>query len=309
MHKNKIVLMLAFGIMLSPLFVLQAADVITPTTTSTSADATVQANVSSDIKEGFKNKIQDIQNSAKQEATKIKQEAQDAQKSIIDAAKQQRDNLNNDLQTKIGEIRSSTTLTAEQKVTEIKDLQDKKIADLKAAIQVKQEDLKANVTKKIEDLKSNIDTRKAEITKQIEAKKSEIKTMLVVKAQENVKALLEKIYANLNSKIEKLTGVDVTILAKINASSANGIDVTSAKAQYTIARAALDKAIIDIAATKTISIDQTSIQTSKETLRALVKTAEDSIKAAGAEYQKIIPLITITTDTKVETTTTNTVTQ
>ena len=309
MHKNKIVLMLALGLMISPFFAVQAEDVVTSTTTLTGTDPTVQTNVSSDIKEGFKNKIKDIQNNAKLEANKIKQGAQDAQKNIIDTAKQQKDNLNNDLQTKIGEIRNSTTLTAEQKVAEIKDLRDKKIADLKETMQVKQEDLKANVTKKIEDLKSNIETRTAEITKQIEAKKGEIKTKLEAKAQENVKTLLEKIYNNLNSKVEKLTGVDVTILAKINASSANGIDVTSAKAQYTIARAALDKAITDIAATKTISIDQTSIQTSKETLRALVKTAEDSIKAAGVEYQKIIPLITTTNDTKVETTTTSTVTQ
>ena len=139
--------------------------------------------------------------------------------------------------------------------------------------------------------RSNIEAKKTEVKKIISENKDVIKKKLETKSQEKVKTTLAKIYTNLDAKIERLTDVDTKILAKIDDSTTKGVDMTASKAQYTIAKKALDKAITDIAATKAVSIDQTSVQTSKEAIRALVKTAEDSIKAAGAEYRRIIPLI------------------
>lgn len=242
MQKNKIVLVLALGMILSPVFALQAEDV----SSSVSADANVQVQTNNDI---IKNSLE-------------------SRKAIINNAK---DIIN-------------------KKIEDIKTIRDATIADLKA-----------NIEQRVAALKTNIEARKAEFEKKITAKKDEIKTKLATKAQERIKKLLDNIYGKLDKKIEKLGEVDAKILAKINTAEVNGVNITAIKAQYTIAKAALDKAIVDVSAAKTASINQTTIQTSKDALRSLVKIAEDSIKAAGAEYRKIIPLIMPATGTKVET--------
>jgi len=231
MHKNKIVLMLALGLMISPFFAVQAV-------------------VTTD--------------------------------------------------TKIPPVKSRDAIVAELKA---------KIKKEPNTVKIDPETLKVNLMKETDAIKKNIETSNVETTKVIEGTKDSAKTKLAVKAQKNVNTLLEKIYNNLNSGIQKLKTVDSKIFAKINTAEKAGLNVTRIKDQYTIAKTALDKANADILSTKMSATEQINQETSKETLRALVKTAEDSIKAAGVEYQKIIPLITTTNDTKVETTTTSTVTQ
>ena len=280
MQKNKIVLMLVIGIILSPIFVLQAEE--TPEATNTST--TIQIKTTKEIRQGAKNDIKNLKES-------VRKEVNDTKKNIIASSKEQSVAVKQDIEKQIEIIKTSTILTAEQKKIEIQKLQEKRIADLKVIIEARQKEIKSNVGAKITALKNNIEARKIDIKKIISEKKDIIKKKLATKNQEKVKAMLEKIYTNLDSRIEKLTSVDIKILAKINDSATKGIDVTVSKAQYTIARTALDKAITDIAATKAVSIDQTKVQTSKEAIRALVKTAEDSIKIAGTEYRKIIPLI------------------
>jgi hypothetical protein len=293
MKKNKIVLALALGLLIIPAFITHAEDA-TVTTTNVKPDI-------KNIRDGFKNDVKKIREDAKQKAGTIKKNFKNEKKNIIDSTKQERDVIKQDIQKKIKEIQDSTTLTIAEKATQIKTLRNEKAKNVKAEIEQKKTEMKASIEKRTTELKANIDAKKAEITKQIANKKDEIKKKLDTKAQEKVKTNLDKIYTNLSGKITKLSEIDAKILVKINADKTAGVDTTKALAQYTIAKTALDKAITNVSATKTISIDQTSIQTSKETLRALVKTAEDSIKNAGVEYRKIVPL---TTQNKVETTTT-----
>ena len=283
MKKNKIVIFLALGMILSPVFVLRAED------TSTSADATTNVPVQKNI-DIIKNSLE-------------------SRKAIINKVKEESSSIRQDFKNQVQTIKDSASLTATEKQTQLKDLINKKIEDIKAIKDTTIADLKANVEQRVAALKTNIEARKAELEKKIIAKKDEIKKKLESKAQERIKKLLDNIYGKLNNKIEKLSEIDAKILAKINTAEVNGVNIAAAKAQYTVAKAALDKAIVDLSATKTASIDQTAIQTSKDTLRSLVKTAEDSIKAAGAEYRKIIPLITPATDTKVETETSSSVNQ
>jgi hypothetical protein len=242
MTKNKIVLVLMLGMILSPIYVLKAED---STSVNTTGNIEVQKN--NDI----------IKNSTEQRNA----------------------------------IKTTAKKYIDQKLGEIKTMRDETIANLKT-----------NVEQRVTALKVNIAAKKSEVEKKIAAKKDEVKIKLATKAQDRVKKLLENIYGNLNGKITKLSEIDVKILAKINTAEINGTNVTAPKAQYVIAKASLDKAIVDVNATKAASIDQTSIKTSKDAIRLLVKTAEDSIKTAGAEYRKIIPLITpVISDTKVET--------
>ena len=294
MKKNKIVFVLAFGLLISPLLTLQAVE-----TTSTGTKPDIKT-----IRDGFKENVKNIKADAKQKAGAIKEDFKNKKKDIINATQQERDAAKQEIQKKIKDIQDSTTLTIEQKATQIKALRDENAKNVKVEIDQKKAEIKASIEKRTAELKTNIDTKKAEITKQIAAKKDEIKKKLDTKAQEAVKTNLDKIYTNLSSKITKLSEIDAKILVRINADKTKGLDTTKAEAQYKIAKAALDKAITDVAATKTVSIDQTSIKTSKDTLRALVKTPQDSIKNAGEEYRKIIPFLS-PEPIKVETNTTN----
>ena len=166
----------------------------------------------------------------------------------------------------------------------------------------KLEELTAKLKQETAAFKNNMETSKAEINKNIEATKDVAKTKLAAKSQEKVKSLLDGIYSKLNEKFIKLSQVNLIIESKIKDAEKNGVDVSEAKNQYQIAKTALDKASADIFTTKSTLINQITVETSKETIRAMVKTAEDSIKKAADEYKKILPIIT----SKVETETTNT---
>lgn len=155
----------------------------------------------------------------------------------------------------------------------------------------KLEEMKAKLMIETEILRKNLETRKTEIEKKINDNRVEKKVRLELKAQERVRIILEKIYNKLNDQLGKLSQVDVKLLLKINAFEKEGRDVSLVKAQYTIAKTALDKAKSEILTATMISADQITKETSKETIRELVKTAEESIRTAGAEYRKILPLL------------------
>jgi len=166
----------------------------------------------------------------------------------------------------------------------------------------KLEALTAKLKQETAVFKNNIETSKTEIGQKIEATKDAAKTKLAVKSQEKVKSILDDIYNKLNEKVMKLSQVSLRIEAKIKESEAKGVDVTQAKNQFQIAKDALSKASANLFATKSTAEGQVLIETSKETLRSMVKMSEDSIKSAAAEYRKILPLITSKVDTGATTT-------
>lgn len=158
----------------------------------------------------------------------------------------------------------------------------------------KMEELKAKLMKETEIIRKNIGTSKTEIEKSILSIKNQVIKKLSVATQEKVRTILDNIFNKMNTQIAKLLQVDIKILAKINSLDKNDVNLTGAKAQYNIAKAALDKANADTLAARTVSSNQIITGTSKETLRTLVKTSEENIKKAGAEYMKIIPIISKT---------------
>lgn len=140
-------------------------------------------------------------------------------------------------------------------------------------------------------MKLEIEARKKDMLSKLTSSKDEKKLKLEAKAQERVKNSLMNIFKNLNNQINRLSKVDVKIGEKIKALKETGADTSAQEAQYAKAQTALAKAKIDVEAANSASIDQTSTTTSKEAIRSLVKVAEDSIKLAGKEYMKIIPML------------------
>jgi rRNA maturation endonuclease Nob1 len=141
------------------------------------------------------------------------------------------------------------------------------------------------------EMKKKYEVRKAELKSKIETRKGEIKIKLEDKAKERVKNILANMWKMLNNQLDRLSKADARIGEKLASLKEKGLDVSKASAQYTVAQTALAKAKLDVEATSSLSSEQAETDTSKETLRSLVKTASDSIKSAGAEYRKIFPLM------------------
>ena len=151
--------------------------------------------------------------------------------------------------------------------------------------------MRAKLMVETDIIKNNIGVSKTVIEKSLLDVKNQIIKKLSSDTQDKIRVILDKIFNKMNTQIGTLSQVDTKINTNINSLNKEGVNVASAKAQYIIARAALDKATADVLAARTIASEQLSVGTSKEAIRSLVKTAEDSIKNAGSEYMKIIPLI------------------
>ena len=95
----------------------------------------------------------------------------------------------------------------------------------------------------------------------------------------------------LNNQLDRLSKADARIGEKLDSLKAKGVDVSASSAQYIVAQTALAKAKVDVEATSSLSTEQAGTETSKETLRSLVKTATDSIRSAGAQYKEVIKLL------------------
>jgi len=175
---------------------------------------------------------------------------------------------------------------------------------------IKADEMKAKLKIESETLMKNLIARKTEIEKKINDNRTEKKIKLEAKAQLRVKTTLEKIFDKLTDQLGKLSLVDAKLSSIISGYEQKGKEVSPAKEQYVLAKAAVEKAKVEILADRMIALNQTTLQTSKGTIRDLVKTAEESIRAAGNEYRKIIPIIAQTNggsevENKTETKTTN----
>lgn len=153
------------------------------------------------------------------------------------------------------------------------------------------EEMKARLKIETEIMKKNLEDRKIELEKMITATNTGKTKKLDAAPREKVQNLLKNIFTKLNAKLTSLTQIDYKISTKIDRIEKKGVDVTEIKAQYKIAKDLLFKANSDALAARMTAIDQTMVETTKETMRALVKSAEESIKTAGGEYRKILPML------------------
>lgn len=147
-------------------------------------------------------------------------------------------------------------------------------------------------------MKLTVDARKKEINLRIKAQlatSSATSTKKLDNAAKNrVRAHIENIYKRLSQHIERIAEIDGKVAARINLISDSGIEMADVETQYEKAKASLEKAKADVTATKALATDKTATTTpsvSKVALRTLVKTAEDSIKAAIREYKATIELM------------------
>lgn len=152
-------------------------------------------------------------------------------------------------------------------------------------------ELKAKLMKETEVIRKDLEIKKVEMQKKIGDKKDVVKKRLEIKAQERVRLALDKIYNKLNLQLNKLESVDAKISTKITLFEKGGKNVIAVKTQYDIAKQALDKSKAEILATRMIGAEEIMRETSKEAMREIVKTAEDTIRGIGAEYRKVLPLL------------------
>lgn len=140
-----------------------------------------------------------------------------------------------------------------------------------------------------EEFQKDIQARREALKKQLEARKvekNEKKQKLDEKKKNVVNSALKNIYDRLQNKIAQLANIDARLNAKVAELKAKGNDTSTTTAFLVSAKVALEKAQIDVDATKALSAEQTATSTSREILKSLVKTAEESIKSAKDAYMK-----------------------
>lgn len=171
--------------------------------------------------------------------------------------------------------------TAIKTTTKISESEIKKNADA----------LKAQVLKeRTDNLRNSLKIRELEIAKTLSRDTTNKKIKLEAKAQERIRVIINKIYTKINNQLSKLSILGARMSLKINAFEQEGKDVTALKAQYIIAKAAIEKARVESISTNTVFSSEISLEISKEDIRSLVKTTEESIRTAGGEYKKLLPL-------------------
>jgi hypothetical protein len=233
-----------------------------------------------------------------QQRKDINMKARDTRKGIVEEGKTERKEIRESTTEKIRTLRESASSSPERR-KEIMDARKEGREDIMDSRKEQREDMMKNREGRVEALRENneafkklMETRKEELAKKFAPKKGEKKVKLKDENKEKIRIALENIFKHLTAQLTNLVAFDKRVAEKINARKTAGVDVTAAAAQYTVAQTALEKAKTDVAAAQALSIDQAvASSTSKTALRGLVKVAEDSLKAAGGEYRKIIPLL------------------
>ena len=155
----------------------------------------------------------------------------------------------------------------------------------------KVEAIKEKLKKDIDDrFNKNVKERIIKIADEISKDTTSKKIKLSEKSQNNLKSILNKIYNKFNNQINSLSIIDNKMSLKINDLEKEGKEVKAIRDQYDTAKTALINARIEVLAANNFAFEQTSKETAKETMRILVKKSEDSIRTAGEEYKKLIPL-------------------
>lgn len=182
-------------------------------------------------------------------------------------------------------------------VSEIK----KEMMDERAGATTTRAEFKAGVLARVEMYKENKDKVKLDLDARMKAlatkiaqdklKIKEARIKLQDASKNRIKGLLKKIYDKLTLRVNVLVEVDGKITDRINELTQTGTSTVAVSAQLLIAQTALAKARTDVTATKTITISETDSETTKDTLRDLVKIAEDSVNDATKEYRKTIELL------------------
>jgi hypothetical protein len=232
-----------------------------------------------------------------QQRQDINMKARDARKDIIEDGKMERKDMRASTTDKVRMIRESASSSPERR-KEIRDVRIDGREDLMESHDQQREEMLKNQQNRVqalrqnnEELKKLLDARKEELVKKFAPKKGEKQVKLKDDKKEKVRIAIENIFKHLTAQLNNLVAFDKRVADKINARKAAGADMTTATAQYAVAQKALEKAKTDVVAAQAFSLDQTvASSTSKTALHGLVKTAEDSIKAAGAEYRKILPM-------------------
>ncbi|MES3005614.1 MAG: hypothetical protein V4664_01560 [Patescibacteria group bacterium] len=136
--------------------------------------------------------------------------------------------------------------------------------------------------------RASIEARQAELKTKIKSIIAEKKTKLEDAARERAMKHLKSIFNNLTARISRLQNADQKLATRINEATTAGANMSTTTSLYTIAQTSLEKARTDVEAARAAVSEEISLETSKEVLRTLVKTAEDSIKIAAEAYKKTL---------------------
>jgi len=206
----------------------------------------------------------------KSEIMELRDDRMEARKEIKAEARDDRKEIRIEVKAS-GQIGASTTRAALQENRQMM------LKALRENASTTREEIKA----KREELKVKLEARREEI-------KNEIKKRLDDNAKNRIEKRIENVYGSFSNRIERLVNADAALTAKVNASQSEGVYLETTISLLTTAQGLLSKAKLDVEATKGIVIDELTTETSKEQIRLIIKTANESIVAAAKAYKDAV---------------------
>lgn len=254
LYSASIVTSVIFALILGGFQVVQAETDIRPTGVPPLPPKPALRKEAAEVRKEIRNDAQEVRKDIRQTATSTR-------RNIIQTGKSKAEDIREDLKAN----RASTT----------KALRENR-ASTTAAIRANREELRGEIKEKRDELKKKLETFKKEKKQKLDDKKKGV-----------VNTALKNIFARFSERIAQLTNINSRLRAKITELQAKGTDVASTVTLLTSAKTALEKAEVDVEATKTLASEQTATSTSKEILKSLVNTADESIKSAKDSYKKV----------------------
>jgi arsenate reductase-like glutaredoxin family protein len=263
------------------------------------SSATVYAEVSAPTT-GTNPPVSPIRKEINDAQRDVRMKAMQDKKDIMQNGKDAREDIKADSKAKMEALKASGAKPGEMKA-DMKDVRMDRKEDLMKNAKDTKEALMENREKKIEALKENQEKFKTEM----EARKKQMadkilkdkktstdkKVKLAEDAKARVKEELKKIFNRLDARVNNLVSVDGKLATRLNEVTQTGTDTTSIASQLKIAQDALTKAKTDVAAAKALAETEVGSTTTKGTFTGLVKTAEQSVQGAVAEYKKTVEML------------------
>lgn len=245
------------------------------TTVSAGAEGSVQVKPKLVPRKETQAAVKDIRTGAQTVRKDIRQIATSTRQTVIQNGKDMAQGIRVDAKAGVMSRASTTKALRDNRASTTEALKANRASTTAA--------LKANREAMIKDIQARRDVLK----KQIDAKKGEKKQKLDAKKKVIVEGALQNIFRKLLEKVSKLVSIDNRLNGKIAELRAQGIDTTTATSLLFTAKASLEKAQIDVEATRALASEQASTSTTKEILKSLINTAETSIKSSADAYKKV----------------------
>lgn len=140
----------------------------------------------------------------------------------------------------------------------------------------------------LEAFKKGVAERRLILIKNYKPAAGEQKIKLETSASKRVTTNLQKIFSSLAARVARVSSADTKISMRINEARLAGVNVATTTTLFIKAQETLGSTRVTLEAAKQEALAQATSTTSRDIIYSLVKTAEESVRAAATAYVNVI---------------------